>query len=143
VCPFLFQAQPTPTNRCQILGARPLINQEPITKFILSSQNRFAGIAKYPGADSPDPFHTYLALASLALPSPAAVSDVQGGHDALLNASMGTVGWIRERLTVNPRDYRVGADDKGGAPVGENYPSVPGGLGVQGEDSEQNQCRIL
>jgi len=138
-----FQSYPRLTNRYQILGARPVINQQPITNFILSSQNRFAGIAKYPGADSPDPFHTYLALASLALPSPAAVSDVQGGHDPLLNATMGTVGWIRERLTVHPRDYGVGVEDKDGAPVGEKYSSIPGGLEVQEEDSAQNQCRIL
>ena len=121
------------------------MNQEPTTNFILSSQNRFAGIAKYPGADSPDPFHTYLALASLALPSPAAVSEVQGGHDALLNASAGTVGWIRETLTVHAQDYAVGADEdeKGGAPVvaGDKYGSIPGGLGAAQE--EQNQCRIL
>ena len=69
---------------------------------------------------------------------------MQGGHDPLLNASAGTVGWIREKLTVHAQDYGVGADDEeGGAPivVGENYASIPGGLGAAQE--EQNQCRIL
>jgi hypothetical protein len=108
------------------------MNQQPITKFILSSQNRFAGIAKYPGADSPDPYHTYLALASLALPSPAAVSELQGGHDPLLNASMGTVGWIREKLTAHSQNYGVEVDEESSEFVGETYSSVPGGLGVQG-----------
>lgn len=118
------------------------MDQQPITDFILSSQNRFAGIAKYPGASMPDPYHTYLALASLALPSPAAVPEVQGGHDALLNASTGTAGWIREKLTV---DYGAELDEKGVALVGEKYSSIPGGFGGQGgeEDSAQNQCRIL
>ena len=55
---------------------------------------------------------------------------------------MGTVGWIREKLTVHPRDYGVGVDDEGGTPVGEKSSSIPGGLGVQ-EDSAQNQCRTL
>ena len=121
------------------------MNQQPITDFVLSSQNRFAGIAKNPGAGTPDPFHTYLALASLALPSPAAVPGVQGGHDALLNASTATLGWIREKLTVHSRDYGIELDEKGVALVEEKYSSIPGGFGGQGgeEDSAQNQCRIL
>lgn len=59
-----------------------------------------------------------------------------------MNASKGTVGWIRERLTVHAQDYGVGVDEdeKGGAPV-EKYASIPGGLGAAQE--EQNQCRIL
>ena len=68
---------------------------------------------------------------------------MQGGHDALLNASMGTVGWIRERLTAHPQEYGVGVDEKGGPLLGEKYSSVPGGLEEQEEDSAQSQCRIL
>jgi hypothetical protein len=129
----------------QILGARPIIDQQPTTDFILSSQNRFAGIAKNPSTDKPDPYHTYLALACLALPSPAAVSEMKGGHDALLNASMGTVSWIREKLTMHSLDHGMAMDDKGGHLVREKYSGVPGAFRVQSgeEDSAQNQCRIL
>ena len=68
---------------------------------------------------------------------------MQGGHDALLNATVETVGWIREKLTAHARDYGVEGSEKGGAPEEEKYSSVPGGLGAQEEDSAQNQCRIL
>jgi geranylgeranyl transferase type-1 subunit beta len=52
--------------RCQTLSLASLVNAPPNTSFLLDAQSPIGGFGKAP-EDFPDPFHSYLALAALAL----------------------------------------------------------------------------
>jgi geranylgeranyl transferase type-1 subunit beta len=72
------------------------VNQEPNQSFLLSSQSPLGGFGKEPG-DYPDPFHSYLALAALAM--------MQTGQDLELkeldvkwNVSQPTANWLRAEI---------------------------------------------
>jgi geranylgeranyl transferase type-1 subunit beta len=48
------------------MGHDDLLNEETNQSFLLSSQSPMGGFGKEPG-DYPDPYHSYLALAALAI----------------------------------------------------------------------------
>ncbi|KAH7919069.1 terpenoid cyclases/Protein prenyltransferase [Leucogyrophana mollusca] len=83
-----------------ILGDGDLVNESALASFLGSCQFKFGGIAKAPG-EHPDPYHTYLSLAALALHPPG--EGTQGTStswklhplDPLLNAKRETANWAR------------------------------------------------
>ncbi|CAK5267646.1 unnamed protein product [Mycena citricolor] len=86
----------------KLLGASDLVDAESHASFIASCQFKFGGICKFPG-ETPDPYHTYLAMASLALYPPSVDISVAASWkiapiDALLNATEDTVRWIRHHV---------------------------------------------
>ncbi|RSH89479.1 hypothetical protein EHS25_002028 [Saitozyma podzolica] len=77
-----------------ILGHAGLINAEADRAFLLAAQSPLGGFGKEPD-DYPDPFHSYLALAALAL------SHQDGGLkqlDPRWNVSRETANWLREEM---------------------------------------------
>ena len=103
----------------QILGAAELVDKAALASFIGSCQFKFGGIAKAPGehagADfciaflqvlyenfSPDPYHTYLSLAAIAMFPPP--ESAEGGTwaieplDPLINARLSTAQWARDHI---------------------------------------------
>ncbi|KDR82565.1 hypothetical protein GALMADRAFT_237942 [Galerina marginata CBS 339.88] len=85
----------------KILGAGNLVNADAVASFLARCQFKYGGISKAPG-ENPDPYHTYLSLAALAMyqPSSAATgADSQSWKfeplDPLLNAREETALWIR------------------------------------------------
>ncbi|KAF9241099.1 terpenoid cyclases protein prenyltransferase [Melanogaster broomeanus] len=88
-----------------ILGARELTCELSLSKFIASCQFKFGGISKAPN-EHPDPYHTYLSMAAVALYAPPNAED---GHswklkpfDALLNANEETSNWARKHIPGRP-----------------------------------------
>ncbi|KAN0087652.1 Terpenoid cyclases/protein prenyltransferase alpha-alpha toroid [Tylopilus felleus] len=83
-----------------ILGAREFVCESSLSKFIASCQFKFGGISKAP-KEHPDPYHTYLSLAAVAMYPP--LSSVEGSWklqplDPLLNANEATSSWARKYI---------------------------------------------
>ncbi|KAG6852461.1 hypothetical protein C0991_011763 [Blastosporella zonata] len=89
----------------QILGASDLVDKHKLAVFLASCQFKYGGIAKAP-REHPDPYHTYLSLAALAMYSPAplmgdhihAASWVFEPLDPLLNAREETARWAKKHI---------------------------------------------
>ncbi|KAF9464217.1 terpenoid cyclases/protein prenyltransferase alpha-alpha toroid [Collybia nuda] len=88
----------------EILDAKHLIDANSLVRFLASCQFKYGGISKAPG-ETPDPYHTYLSLAALAMYPPG--QDVAHNEaaswriepiDPLLNATKETVKWAREHI---------------------------------------------
>jgi len=80
------------------------VNVEANASFLESCQSTFGGIAKYPG-ENPDPFHTYMSLASLSIyPLWANDEGIQSlqlqSLDVPLTATVLTVEWARRHLQL-------------------------------------------
>lgn len=81
----------------QILGQSNLINAALDRSFLLSAQSPMGGFGKEP-EDYPDPFHSYLALAALAL------HDARDGTlglkelDATWNITTDTATWLKNEM---------------------------------------------
>ncbi|KAI0060411.1 terpenoid cyclases/Protein prenyltransferase [Artomyces pyxidatus] len=82
-----------------ILGDRALLNTPAMAAFLASCQFNFGGIAKAPGT-TPDPYHTYLSLAAVAIAPP----ETEDGSwrlqplNTLINATTDTVKWAKEHI---------------------------------------------
>ncbi|TBU21837.1 terpenoid cyclases/Protein prenyltransferase [Dichomitus squalens] len=83
-----------------ILGEGDLVNERTLTEFLANCQFKFGGIAKAPG-ERPDPYHTYLSLAILA------ILPADHGNDEtwklprlnpLWNATEDTAQWARAHI---------------------------------------------
>ncbi|KAF8216446.1 terpenoid cyclases/protein prenyltransferase alpha-alpha toroid [Mycena galopus ATCC 62051] len=90
----------------KVLGAADLIDAESHASFIASCQFKFGGIAKVPD-EHPDPYHTYLSIAALALFPPTIPDEGPVSKsweliplNPLLNGSEETIKWIREHVPV-------------------------------------------
>jgi len=103
----------------QILGARELVDNIALASFLGTCQFKYGGISKAPGEHAgrviapplllihdenhfPDPYHTYLSLAAIAMfPPPESAG---GGTwaieplDPLINANLPTVQWARDHI---------------------------------------------
>ena len=90
----------------QLLGGE--MNHEANRQFLLSAQSPIGGFGKEP-EDMPDPYHSYLALAALALAGPkGAVLDGMGSDgkhslglkrlDPLWNVSQDTAAWLKGEM---------------------------------------------
>ncbi|KAH8114767.1 terpenoid cyclases/Protein prenyltransferase [Phellopilus nigrolimitatus] len=88
----------------QILGAGALVARAPHAGFLAGCQFRVGGLAKAPG-ELADPYHTYLALAALALYPPDEGEGEEDASwrlprlDALLNATEETAAWARAKIS--------------------------------------------
>ncbi|KAG8998309.1 hypothetical protein FRB93_013784 [Tulasnella sp. JGI-2019a] len=89
----------------QILGAKDFVNADANTEFISRCQFKFGGIAKVPD-ERPDPFHTYMSLASLSLyplSKDAAAEDAASWSitalDPVVNAQEKTAQWARDTVS--------------------------------------------
>ncbi|KAF8315601.1 terpenoid cyclases/Protein prenyltransferase [Clavulina sp. PMI_390] len=83
-----------------ILGAGALVNAEANAAFLERCQFRFGGIAKAP-EETPDPFHTYMALATLSMypPTKQFGDDYSLARlDVALNATITTAEWAKRHL---------------------------------------------
>jgi geranylgeranyl transferase type-1 subunit beta len=86
------------TASLKILESESLVDARANLTWIEECQFRFGGIAKVPD-EMPDPYHTYLGLASLSLCRPD--GEEEWGFpemDPLLNARLETAQWIRDHL---------------------------------------------
>ncbi|KAJ7652606.1 terpenoid cyclases/protein prenyltransferase alpha-alpha toroid [Mycena rosella] len=88
----------------QILGAEDKLDAYAFAQFIAACQFPFGGIAKAPG-QGPDPYHTYLSLAAVAMYAPRLEASARRygqweftPFDPLLNARVETVRWAREHI---------------------------------------------
>ncbi|KAJ7149043.1 terpenoid cyclases/protein prenyltransferase alpha-alpha toroid [Mycena crocata] len=88
----------------QILGAHDKLNAYAFTQFIAACQFPFGGIAKAPG-QHPDPYHTYLSLAAVAMYTPRLANSAKRygqweftPFDPVMNARVETVNWAREHI---------------------------------------------
>ncbi|KDQ08317.1 hypothetical protein BOTBODRAFT_38012 [Botryobasidium botryosum FD-172 SS1] len=83
------------------LNAGHLVDPDANARFISSCQFKYGGIAKAPN-HPPDPLHTYMSLASLAIYPPTGVAEpdawVLQKMDPALNASRDTAEWAREKI---------------------------------------------
>ncbi|KJA24010.1 hypothetical protein HYPSUDRAFT_39125 [Hypholoma sublateritium FD-334 SS-4] len=90
----------------KILGAEDLVDSNALASFLGRCQFKYGGISKAPG-ENPDPYHTYLSLAALAM-YPPHLSDTDDNArswrldalDPLLNAREETTLWIRRHIPV-------------------------------------------
>ncbi|KIJ62659.1 hypothetical protein HYDPIDRAFT_114319 [Hydnomerulius pinastri MD-312] len=81
-----------------ILKARELTCELSLSRFIASCQFKFGGISKAPN-EHPDPYHTYLSLAAVAVYPPSNGQSWQlQSLDPLLNANEETSKWAREHI---------------------------------------------
>ncbi|KAG0704867.1 terpenoid cyclases/protein prenyltransferase alpha-alpha toroid [Suillus ampliporus] len=84
-----------------VLGAGDLVDKAAMSSFIASCQFKYGGIAKIPG-EHPDPYHTYLSLAAVALLSPNSSEGEASWAlcplDPLLNATYQTSSWARAHI---------------------------------------------
>ncbi|KAL4069965.1 terpenoid cyclases/protein prenyltransferase alpha-alpha toroid [Scleroderma yunnanense] len=87
-----------------ILASKALVPETSVASYISSCQFKFGGIAKGPN-EHPDPYHTYLSLAAVALYPP---SESAGGSswllpplDPLLNATQDTMKWATEHIRIS------------------------------------------
>lgn len=76
----------------QILG-QPIVDAAADRAFLLSSQSPIGGFGKDPD-DMPDPYHSYLALAALALSDPELTP-----LDPLWNSTKTTAAWLKDEFT--------------------------------------------
>ncbi|CAE6445152.1 unnamed protein product [Rhizoctonia solani] len=83
----------------KILGAAECVDAEANAKFISKCQFQYGGIAKVPD-DRPDPLHSYLSIASLALYPPATADDswLMRPLVPALNAEESTAQWLITHL---------------------------------------------
>ncbi len=81
----------------KVLQSDHLIDAQANAQYIEECQFRFGGIAKVP-EEMPDPYHTYLGLASVCLCPPGGEFGLPE-MDPLLNARVETAKWIRDHLT--------------------------------------------
>jgi geranylgeranyl transferase type-1 subunit beta len=79
------------------LEGEELVNRSLDRKFLLSAQYPMGGIAKEPD-EYPDPFHSYLALAALALGDEAGVLEMKK-LDPIWNVSVETRTWMTREMT--------------------------------------------
>ncbi|KAH9932713.1 terpenoid cyclases/Protein prenyltransferase [Epithele typhae] len=83
-----------------ILGAGDLVDRAAMAAFLAECQFKFGGIAKAPG-ERPDPYHTYLSLAILAIlpvDGTAGPSWKLAPLNTLWNATEETAMWAREHI---------------------------------------------
>lgn len=84
-----------------ILGHGDLVNTSANADFLLKCQFKFGGIRKDPES-SPDPYHTYLGLASLTILSREEMNlSAFETLDASLNTTFTTRKWLRDHLWSN------------------------------------------
>ncbi|KAG2131779.1 terpenoid cyclases protein prenyltransferase [Suillus clintonianus] len=98
-----------------ILDAGDLVDKAAMSSFIASCQFKYGGIAKIPG-EHPDPYHTYLSLAAVALlPSnpPEGSSWALHPLDPLLNATYQTSSWARAHIPASKVDDDDALGDAG------------------------------
>jgi len=88
----------------KLLGADIYVDSSANATFLNECQFRFGGFAKFPD-ENPDPFHTYMSLASLAMYPPEMVPGDPDSEswalaplEALLNARPDRVAWILSRI---------------------------------------------
>ncbi|KAI0315596.1 terpenoid cyclases/protein prenyltransferase alpha-alpha toroid [Amylostereum chailletii] len=82
----------------QILGQKDLLDARALAQFFARCQHKYGGVAKAPG-ESPDPYHTYLSAAMIAI-TPPSTHDVDptwmlSTVDSLINSTAETVQWAR------------------------------------------------
>ncbi|KAH8086008.1 terpenoid cyclases/Protein prenyltransferase [Cristinia sonorae] len=82
-----------------ILGASGLVDNRALATFLSTCQFKFGGIAKAP-EERPDPYHTYMAIAALAIypPEDADESWTLPEMNALWNTTDETAQWIRDHI---------------------------------------------
>ncbi|KAG9013568.1 hypothetical protein FRB90_005882 [Tulasnella sp. 427] len=87
-----------------ILGAGELVNVKENAEFLAACQFKFGGIAKFPD-ETPDPYHSYLSLACLAIYPPNIHEESEDKDswtlpklDPLVNARVETAQWAREHV---------------------------------------------
>ncbi|PSR72010.1 hypothetical protein PHLCEN_2v12114 [Hermanssonia centrifuga] len=87
-----------------MLGAGDLIDSAALAEFLFKCQFKFGGVRKAPEG-SPDPYHTYMAIATLSIsPPPNSDESLQLAHlDVLWNTTEDTARWIREHVPVSAR----------------------------------------
>lgn len=89
----------------RILDSGDVVDTRAMARFIASCQFKYGGISKTP-TETPDPYHTYLSLAAIAVYAPLSEEhgDVEADSwrieplDPLLNANISTVAWAREHI---------------------------------------------
>lgn len=69
------------------------IDHDANRSFLLSAQSPIGGFGKDP-EDMPDPYHSYLALAALAMSPGSELKPL----DALWNVSEDTAGWLKGEM---------------------------------------------
>lgn len=85
-----------------ILGMAQTVNADANASFLLECQFRFGGIRK-DRVSNPDPYHTYLALASLNILSKDTTNPLfEEALDPLWNARASTQLWLKQRLHATP-----------------------------------------
>lgn len=93
---------------CQILGQGHAINDEENRSFLLSAQSPMGGFGKEP-EEYPDPYHSYLALAALAMVPSSTWSTWSSspdlgsglglkGLDIRWNISTESAEWLRKEM---------------------------------------------
>ncbi|KZV92530.1 terpenoid cyclases/Protein prenyltransferase [Exidia glandulosa HHB12029] len=91
-----------------VLGHADLVDTERNAAFLALCQTKYGGLAKAPD-ELPDPFHTYMALASLSIypPDLSATQDDAvkaswklGQMDPMLNATLETAAWARTHIPL-------------------------------------------
>lgn len=87
-----------------ILGAGDFVDRKENSQFLAACQFKFGGIAKFPD-ETPDPFHSYLSLASLSIYPPEVHEESEDKEswvmptlDPLVNARVETAQWAREHV---------------------------------------------
>jgi len=84
-----------------IIGEKAIVNNTALASFVAQCQYKFGGIAKAPEED-PDPYHTYLSCAAIAI-TPPETDDPSWKLqplDALLNATLETARWAKDHITI-------------------------------------------
>ncbi|TFK93292.1 terpenoid cyclases/Protein prenyltransferase [Polyporus arcularius HHB13444] len=88
-----------------ILGAGDLVDKRALADFLEKCQFKYGGLSKAPG-ERPDPYHTYLSLAILAI-LPSDHGDDESWKlprlNALWNATEETAAWAREHIPAKAR----------------------------------------
>ncbi|KAI0770607.1 terpenoid cyclases/Protein prenyltransferase [Fomes fomentarius] len=83
-----------------ILGAGDLVDEHAVASFLAQCQFKYGGLAKAPG-EKPDPYHTYLSLAILAILPSKKQEDPSWKLprlNALWNATEETAQWAKEHI---------------------------------------------
>ncbi|EMD39652.1 hypothetical protein CERSUDRAFT_150261 [Gelatoporia subvermispora B] len=85
-----------------ILGAGELVDSTALALWMAQCQYKFGGIAKAP-SERPDPYHTYLSLAALALhpPSEGASSWELFPFNMFWNTTEETAQWVRDHVPAH------------------------------------------
>lgn len=100
------------TASLTIMGVGHVVDSSRLRTFMDQCQFKFGGIAKSPGS-YPDPYHTYLSLAALALcPTLESNPDdpswcFKPGFDPLWNATEETADWIRKHVCEKNQEKKV------------------------------------